>query len=401
MLKRFFVSRIIPRFQVPFFASLVIVGLIAATTMAQVWTKVSPAPTSVGLTGVAYAKNLFVAVGPNGTVLSSPDGASWTSRTSGVTKTLYAVSGNTSVIVAVGEGGTVLTSTSGATWTARTSKTTSDLHGIAWSGTIFVAAGNGSAIVTSTDGTTWTSRTLGTDTDLSGVAWGNGTFVAAGFDGLNGTVNTSPNGTTWTSRTIEEPDGLLSIAWCGNAFIAGSSGLVVSSDGITWAIYSPGLSDFVFSTAGNSSRMVAVGARGSILSSSDDTTWTEENSGVNASLSGVAWGDNMFVAVGDAGTVLTSQVTNGVVDRRAVANGRVPGLTVGNHIVRFTLFEDAVATLRLYSTQGRLVRSMNASMSSGEHAAPATFLSGLAQGRYLLSFTAGNYTVDRPVLIVK
>jgi hypothetical protein len=44
---------------------------------------------------------------------------------------------------------------------------------------------------------------------------------------------------------------------------------------------------------------------------------------------------------------------------------------------------------------------MNASMSSGEHAAPATFLSGLAQGRYLLSFTAGNYTVDRPVLIVK
>ena len=401
MLKRFFVSRIIPRFQVPFFASLVIVGLIAATTMAQVWTKVSPAPTSVGLTGVAYAKNLFVAVGPNGTVLSSPDGASWTSRTSGVTKTLYAVSGNTSVIVAVGEGGTVLTSTNGITWTARTSKTASDLYGVAWSGTTFVAAGYTSAIVTSTDGTTWTSRTLGTDTDLNGVAWGSGKFVAVGFDGMNGTVNTSPNGMTWTNQTVDVPDGLLSVAWCGNAFIAGSSGLVVSSDGISWAIYSPGLSDFVFSTAGNSSRMVAVGAMGSILASSDDTTWTEENSGVTASLSGVTWGDNMFVAVGDAGTILTSHVTNGVVDRRAVANGRVPGLTVGNHIVRFTLFEDAVATLRLYSTQGRLVRSMNASMSSGEHAAPATFLSGLAQGRYLLSFTAGNYTVDRPVLIVK
>jgi hypothetical protein len=394
------VSRMKP-FRLPVIASLVIVGLTAATTMAQAWTKVSPAPTSEGLTGVVYAKSLFVAVGDSGAILTSPDGFTWTSRTSGVKKMLYAVSANATVFVAVGEGGTILTSTNGTSWTSRTSKTTSDLHGVAWSGTTFVAAGYTSAVVTSTDGTSWTSRTLGTDTDLNGVAWGNGKFVAAGFDGMNGTVNTSPNGTTWTSQTIDAPNGLLSVAWCGNAFIAGSLGLVVSSDGTAWTTYSPGLSNFIFCTAGNSSRMVAVGAMGTILSSSDDTTWTEENSGDTASLNCVAWGDNMFIAVGEAGTILTSLLTNGILYRRTAANGRGPAITVGNHSVHFSLFADAAVTLRLYSSQGRLVRSMNALMHEGEHAAPSTFISGLAQGRYLLSFKAGNYTIDRPVLVVK
>jgi hypothetical protein len=109
----------------------------------------------------------------------------------------------------------------------------------------------------------------------------------------------------------------------------------------------------------------------------------------------------MFIAVGEAGTILTSPLTNGIIDRRISAHGRGPGIAVGARSVRFSLFADAAVTMRLYSTQGRLVRSMDALMCKGEHAAPATFLSGLAQGRYLLSFKAGSAMIERPLLVVK
>jgi hypothetical protein len=369
--------------------------------MAQEWTPVSPAPTTQALKGVVYAKNLYVAVGASGTVLTSPDGVVWTTRTSGVTKSLNAVGANADVFVAVGEEGAILSSVDGSAWTSRTSNTTSTLFGVAWSGAIFVAAGEGSSIVTSADGTTWTKRAFATPTDLSGVAWGDNKFVAAGFDGLNGTVNTSSNGTTWTSQTVEAPDGLLSIAWSGAAFIAGSLGIMASPDGVTWIMHPSGTDNYIYSTAGHSDRSVAVGSGGAIVSSSDNATWAAENSGVTASLNCVAWCNTMFIAVGEAGTILTSPLTNGILDRRTVANGRGPAITVGNQSVHFSLFTDAAVSMRLYSTQGRLVRSMGALLCKGEHAAPPAFLSGLAHGRYLLSFKAGNYTIERPVLVVK
>ena len=395
----FYCLRLLSHFRFSVIALIIIFGLTAAITKAQIWTPVSPAPTTNGLMGIVYAKGQFVIVGLNGTILNSTDGATWMSRASGVTNTLYAVGANDDVFVAVGEGGTILTSTDGTTWTTRTSNTTSNLHGVAWSGTTFVAAGYESAVVTSTDGTSWTSRTLGTPTSLYGVSWGDNKFVAAGFDDMNGTVNTSTDGTIWTSQTVNAPDGLLSIAWCGNAFIAGSSGLVVSYNGITWTTYSPGLENFIFSTSGHSNRMVAVGGMGTILSSSDDTLWTIENSGVTASLNCVTWGNNLFVAVGETGTILTSPTTSGISGRR---NGKIdegPGITIKDHSVQFFLSADAAVTIRLYSLHGRLIRSMSGMLCKGEHATP--ILSGLAQGGYLLSFQAGFHSIQRPVVLMR
>jgi hypothetical protein len=342
---------------------------------------------------------MFVAVGANGAIVTSADGVTWASKTSGVTKTLYAVNANASIFVAVGEGGTILTSSNGAVWAAKTSKTTSDLHGIAWSGSIFVAVGADSAVVTSPDGSAWTRRTFGTSTAINGVTWGNNKFVAVGFDDMGATVNTSPNGTTWTQQTADEPDGLLSVAWCGNAFIAVSSAFVVSKDGITWANYSPDLENFIFGITGHANRSVAVGAQGTIMSSPDDTTWTTENSNVAVNLNGVTWGNNLFVAVGEAGTILTSPVTSGIADRRQTINHQGPGMTIDNHGVGFSLFADATVTMRLYSMHGRLVRSISGMMLKGEHA--ISLPSGLAQGRYLVSFQAGGRTIEKPVLIVR
>jgi hypothetical protein len=58
---------------------------------------------------VAYGNGLFVAVGGNGTILTSRDGVNWTEQTSR-SNTLNSVTYGKGLFVAVGDGGTILTS---------------------------------------------------------------------------------------------------------------------------------------------------------------------------------------------------------------------------------------------------------------------------------------------------
>ena len=51
-----------------------------------------------------------MAVGRNGTILTSPDGVSWTAQTSLTSNALYAVTYGNNTFVAVGMYGTILTS---------------------------------------------------------------------------------------------------------------------------------------------------------------------------------------------------------------------------------------------------------------------------------------------------
>ena len=77
-------------------------------------------------------------------------GTNWTIRIPGRTLNytpVYAT--ELGIFVAVGASGTILTSPDGITWTARTSGTTNILYGVTWSGTQFVAVGGSGTIVTS------------------------------------------------------------------------------------------------------------------------------------------------------------------------------------------------------------------------------------------------------------
>ena len=85
--------------------------------------------------------------------------------------------------------GTILTSSNGITWTTRTSGTTNSLYGVTWSGTQFVVVGLSGTILTSPDGITWTTRTSGTTNALNGVIWSGTQFVVVGNIG---TILTSP-----------------------------------------------------------------------------------------------------------------------------------------------------------------------------------------------------------------
>jgi len=69
----------------------------------------------------------------------------------------------------VGFFGTILTSPDGITWTERTSGTWVYLRGVTYASSAFVTVGKSGTILTSPDGTTWTSRTSGTSNELRGV----------------------------------------------------------------------------------------------------------------------------------------------------------------------------------------------------------------------------------------
>jgi len=75
---------------------------------------------------------LYVAVGNGGTILTSADGTTWTSRTSGITNDLWGDHYGNSTFVTVGDSGTILTSSDGTSWDNRTSGTTNTLYGVTY-----------------------------------------------------------------------------------------------------------------------------------------------------------------------------------------------------------------------------------------------------------------------------
>lgn len=107
-----------------------------------------------------------------------------------------------------------MTSPDGATWTSRTNPG-AGWHGIAWSAELglFVVVGNISAM-TSPDGITWTSRTAAESNTWTAVAWSPTLrlFVSVASDGTN-RVMTSPDGITWTARAAAEANQWYAIAW--------------------------------------------------------------------------------------------------------------------------------------------------------------------------------------------
>jgi photosystem II stability/assembly factor-like uncharacterized protein len=71
-----------------------------------------------------------VAVGASGTILTSPNGISWTTKTFDSTHTYTNIIYANSMFVIIGESGTIVTSADGATWGQRTSTVSSNLYSI-------------------------------------------------------------------------------------------------------------------------------------------------------------------------------------------------------------------------------------------------------------------------------
>jgi hypothetical protein len=99
------------------------------------------------------------------------------------TNPLSGIAFGNGIFVAVGGGGTVLTSTDAFTWTSRPSGTTNDLRAVTFGPGFFMAVGAGGTVLTSEDGIVWELRTIGT-AGFRGVVYVNDTFLAAGESGF-------------------------------------------------------------------------------------------------------------------------------------------------------------------------------------------------------------------------
>ena len=237
---------------------------------------------------IQFVNGIFIAAG-GGEIMTSPDGVAWTVVLSGATAPgtwIHDIAWTGSEWLSIGGTGyvdwwvrdphlqngsafrvvpTVLASTNTTTWVHRDwteanflATVYGEQAGPGGKG-LFVAAGFQGVLVTSPDGITWTPRNSNTHLDITTVAYGNGVFVAFATDTVNPNAVCqelrSEDGVTWTATTLTPSAGNVAaninnsinrVTFGNDRFVAvggsstangaaGSSAVLVSSDGLTWS----------------------------------------------------------------------------------------------------------------------------------------------------------------------
>ena len=300
--------------------------------------------------GYTTTSGLFVAVGENGTILTSDNGTEWTARTSGTTENLNRVAYGDGRYVVVGENATQKYSDNASSWSESCCAGNVHFNDIEyfgnsnWGGagdyahttrhnivreqfssqqvtdnqsnyffknynglTIgddVILVGDQGFIAWSPDNDSeryrsfWT-KTANTSQNLRGVVHGNSIYVIVGD---NGTIRTSvigsaccsiseDNGSSWISRSSGTTDNLSEVTFGNNTFIAvGDNGTIRTSadNGTTWDNRTSGTTKFYGVTFGKNI-FIAVGENGTILTSDNGTNWDNRTSGTTVNLRGVGF----------------------------------------------------------------------------------------------------------------
>ncbi len=286
------------------------------------------------LLGVAYGHGTYVAVGglppfdPSGPIqaslLSSPDGVTWTKLALPTNANFYGVSCVNDRFIAVGDFGLIMASPDGVSWALQNSSAqnaTSDIYplgGVAFGNGTYVAMDRllGNNCLVSADGTNWVTRTLQSGSsfvEMDRVHFDNGLFVAGGLVN-NAAILTSTNGVNWIPHLSPLPgSGINDLAYGAGRWVAVGdlAGVITSSNALTWTkvqvpaaltqtninfhgiVYSDGF-------------FVVVGDSGTVLTSPDGLNWISRSSPGTAALNAIAFGTGSLVAVGLSGVVWQS-----------------------------------------------------------------------------------------------
>jgi len=267
--------------------------------------------TGAALNGVHWDRptNQFIAVGDDGEVLTSGDGAAWVFRDSGTQLNLESAGSGSGTLVAVGEFGMILRSNDGSGWNPVTRGSHLNLHSVAIGPTRYVAVGeNGAALSgdVSSQGVPDVAHP-GSGTLLSDVAWDDAgsRFIAVGADGTVIAGDGSPSG--WSPSSV--PTAAAGVALHGVAVRNGNA-VAVGDGGIACHLGRQRCQNAAGArlndVADNGEQFIAVGTGGVVVTSPDGLTWnTTRSSGED--LLGIGATDSGWVAVGANGTVLTSR----------------------------------------------------------------------------------------------
>jgi hypothetical protein len=192
-----------------------------------IWTAVAARPTTNVLQGVAKGASITIAVGDNGTIVTSTNGLRWAVRPSATLNDLTGAAAFPGGFVATGSKGTILTSPDGMTWTARTQATTNWIYRVRHVNGVLVAVGQNGLLMTSTNGVAWTSRNSGTTAWLTDIAGAGNAWYAVGTLGV---VLTSTNLVNWSSVSIMTAKSLYGAALKdGQLVVVGIEGIILRS----------------------------------------------------------------------------------------------------------------------------------------------------------------------------
>ncbi len=274
--------------------------------------------------------------------MTSPDGITWTTRTSAADSSWRSVGYGNGLFVAVGINGTYImtmqhdlglglrvsghTEVQGTlsvtsnlrqadTWTPRTAAQANQWRSITYGNGLFVAVSSDGTnrVMTSPDGITWTARTAAEANFWYSITYGNGLFVAVSLDGTN-RVMTSPNGIDWSPRAAAEANQWYSITYGNGLFVAvsgnGTNRVMTSPDGITWTPRTAAEANSWLGITYGNGLFVATSTSGTnrVMTSPDGITWTPRTAAEANSWYSVTYGNGLFVAVSSDGTnrVMTS-----------------------------------------------------------------------------------------------
>lgn len=258
------------------------------------WTAVTT-PTAGQLNGVVYGLNKFITIGAGGFIAYTADLSSsgtWTQATSNTSSSLNALASNGAIVIAVGDNGTILRSDNGASWSQASSTTSQHLYGISYSGSgVWSAVGAQGTLLTSSDsGVTWKAATANTSNALRATAaqtssvTSNGsttigyTIVAVGDKGT--VLRSTDAGSTWVAQASGTTANLLAVSQSSNQTTG--------------------------STTNN--QWVATGSGGTVIRSTDGMTWTSSTSTTPSNLYALISGYlGKIVAAGQAGVGVYSQ----------------------------------------------------------------------------------------------
>jgi hypothetical protein len=151
------------------------------------------------LMSVAYGRTNFVAVGPNGVILSSPDGTNWVNVASGTPNDLARVAFIDDRFVVTGNA--ILSSSDGLNFTIEQAQTPKYLRNIASGPGTLVAAGENTVLVSTNQGE-WKQALVNTNHLFSGVEYFKGAYHNGWYSTTNPMVWTNRLGsTTYTNMS--------------------------------------------------------------------------------------------------------------------------------------------------------------------------------------------------------
>ena len=193
----------------------------------------------------AYGNNLYLVLSINNQYYKSPDALSWSPcLTSGVTASnLNSLAFGAGLFVSVGDAGSIQTSPDGITWTTRTSGTSERLGKVYFVNSKFLAIGNKRTLLSSADGITWSVVTFNAGSavqDFMSLAYGNGVYVLAARENGSGTyIYRSATATSGSWTYYSQPLGfefINRVEFLNNKFWAFTVGnlMFTTADGITW-----------------------------------------------------------------------------------------------------------------------------------------------------------------------